>query len=134
MAQQLIQSKLGEITIVENELQDLKAIMLHSRDSKDKLVLIKVPHSRYLKILSDYWALRSINVEGLIDLYADKYTYYVLTGLDDNGNKYKIQRNVARDYKGKCEGCDCHKSRYINPLTKICYYKEMISENYTTKI
>lgn len=134
MAQQLIQSKLGEVLMVENEMLDLKAILLHSRDNKNKLVCIKVPYSRYLKILSDYWALLSISVEGLLETYANKYKYYVLSNLDGNGNKYKILRIKTDEVRSKCNDCNCNRKRWLNPSTGVCYYKEMINENYTTKI
>lgn len=135
MAQQLIQSKLGDITVVKGELQDLKAILLHSRDTKNKLVIIEVPTSRYLKILSDYWALNAINVEGLLETYAERYDFYVLKNLDKNDNKYKILRkHNIRDIKGKCNECDCSHKRFINPNSGICYYREMHRDNYTTKI
>ncbi len=124
-----------EPIISKTDLLDLKAILLDSRTRVGAKVVCKVPSSRYIKILTDYWALNSIYVEGAKENYAENTKWYILSGLDPNGNKYKIVRQRGqKEAKGKCNMCDCEKGRLINPSSGTCYYKEMINNNYTTKI
>lgn len=135
MDQQPTLQNLEDEIIVTTDLLDLKSILLFSRNLKDKKIICKVPYSRYLKILSDYWALNAINVEGSLENYASNYLYYYLTDLDETGNAFKILRIKTKEEFSKCTNCDCkQKKRWINPQTKVCYYKEMIQNNYTTKI
>lgn len=116
------------------QINNLKDILLHSRDNKDQFIELILPPSRYMKILNDYWVKNGINVDGLDNLYK-MYDYYVLSELDNNGNSYKIikDRNVKEE-KSRCASCNCSISRFINPDTKICYYKEAVSTNYLVKI
>lgn len=95
--------------------------------------------SRFRKILSDYFTMQGVYVEGALDNYATHYDFYILSQLDENGNSYKIvkqeEKGLKAEYKGKCVGCNCdRKKRMINPETNICYYREAIESNYTTKI
>lgn len=134
MDQQLILTKSeDEIVIVTDTLDDLKSILLHSLQNKNQKVICKVSHSRYMKILSDYWSLNGIMVDGAKENY-ENYRFYYLTDLDNNGNAYKIVKVKTEEFKGKCSGCKCKDKRWINPITKICYYNQMINNNYLTKI
>jgi hypothetical protein len=116
------------------EINNLKDILLHSRNNKDVTIEMIVPPSRYAKILSDYWTRYAINVDGL-DLLYRQYDYYILTDLDSNRNAYKIIKDrKVKEEKSKCANCDCKFQRFINPETNVCYYKEAISKNYLVKI
>lgn len=135
MEEPQIQQKLEDEVIVTKDLLDLKSILLYSKNLINKKIICMVPNSRYLKILSDYWALNAINVEGSLENYAQNYKYYYLTDLDNTGNAFKILRVKSKEQFSKCSNCDCgRKKRWINPQTQVCYYKEMVQNNYTTKI
>jgi len=137
MEQQLIQTKSGELVVViGEEVNCLKDILLYSRSHYNEKVLVKVPRSRFLKILSDYWAINAINIEDGLEVYS-KYKSYILSNLDDNGNIFKILRlsdKLELEVKGKCDNCNCGGKRWIDKKTGNCYYNKMINENYTTKI
>lgn len=117
------------------DVMDLKGIFLHnaSRVVEGHFVVV-VPKSRFRKILADYWALKSISIEGALDNYAENYKSYYLSNLNGRNNTYKIVKSKEVEKKGSCEGCNCTKKRWINPRTGVCYYNEMISKDYTTKI
>jgi len=116
------------------DIMDLKGIFLHNAEREGGHYVISVPKSRFRKILADYWALKSIEIEGALDNYAENYKSYYLHNLNGKTNSYKIVKTKEIEKKGSCEGCNCTKKRWINPRTGICYYNEMISKDYTTKI
>jgi hypothetical protein len=116
------------------DVMDLKGILLHNAEREGGHYYIEVPKSRFRKILSDYWALLSIEIEGALDNYAENYKSYYLSNLNGKTNSYKIIKTKEVEKKGSCEECNCSKKRWINPRTGICYYNEMISKDYTTKI
>jgi hypothetical protein len=117
------------------EISDLKSILQHSKANKNFEGILYVYPSRYRKILSDYYSLNAIEIEGMLDNYALNTDYYILSKLDDNGNSYKVIKDKGiKEIKGKCENCDCGKKRMLNPISGRCYYKESIETNYTTKI
>lgn len=121
--------------IITEELLDLKAILLHSKKHKNERVIVKVSTSRFLSIAKAYYAMCAINIEGKFENYAGKYSNYKLSGLDSNNNVYKVVRIKSSEIQGKCLDCNCKmKKRWINPVTSVCYYKEMINKDYTTKI
>lgn len=111
---------------------DLKAILLHSKSHNEGHFEIVVPLSRYRKILSDFHALKSINLDTYFDFYIDNYKYYTLN-IDNNFYKVIVDRTIKEE-KGKCSQCNCTKKRWINSKTGVCYYNEMIQNDYTTKI
>ena len=122
---------------VELQIDNLKDILLHNKSNKDKDCIIRVYASRFRKILSDYYALNAIEVPGALENYATNYDYYILTKLTkDSTNSYKIVKiRTVEEKQGKCKECDCgKKTRYINPETSLCYYKEAIQNNYLTRI
>lgn len=117
------------------QINDLKDILLHSKKHKNTEFEVKVYPSRFRKILSDYYSLNAIEVPNALDNYAQFYNDYILSEIDETGNVYKIIKLKGDDEKrGRCEGCSCPKKRWINPDTEECYYKEMTTNNYTTKI
>jgi hypothetical protein len=134
--------ELGVSNRLEVNLADLKSILIHNKENKEGYFYCLVPPSRFRKILSDYWALKSIEIEGALDNYAQNYRSFVLYNLDKqsdkelgNQNSYLIVKDKSlEETKGKCSECDCNKKRWINPKTGVCYYKEAIKENYLTKI
>lgn len=114
---------------------NLKDILLHSRDTKDIFIEIKVPPSRFKKIISDYYTINGISIDGMLENYSKEYDYYTLTKLDNNNNIYRIIKDHQVDeHKMKCAHCNCGRKRFINPITNDCYYHEMINKDYTTKI
>lgn len=138
MDEQQIQPKSQEqpeliIVLDHNNVNCLKDLLLYSLRHINEKVIVKVPLSRYLKILSDYWSMNGIYVEGALENYS-KYKFYILSDLDNNGNVFKIVQMKKEAEKGNCSNCNCTKKRYINPTTNNCYYNEMITNNYTTKI
>lgn len=121
--------------IIREDLFDLKAILLDSKTRINSRIVCKVPNSRYAAILSSYWAMYAINVDGAMENYLENTSYFKLIDLDNNGNVYKIVRmRKVTELKAKCSNCDCGSKRWINNKTGSCYYKEMITNNYTTKI
>ena len=113
---------------------DYKAILLHNATHEDTHVVITVPFTRYKKILTDYKTERAIFVEAAIENYVERYKSYILSQLNGKTNSYKIVKSKEVEVKGKCEGCNCDKKRWINSRTGVCYYQEMITKDYTTKI
>lgn len=117
------------------ETNNLKEILQHSKANKNFDAVIIVYPSRYRKILSDYYSLNAIEVEGLLDNYAMNTPFYILSQLDGNNNTYKIIKDKGiQEVKGKCPTCNCNRKRLLNPDTGDCYYNEAINTNYTTKI
>ncbi len=115
-------------------LLDLKDLLLHNAEHDYGHFVVNVPKSRFRKILSDYWALKAIEIEGALDNYAENYKSYYLSNLNGKHNSYKIVKTNEEEKKGKCDNCNCDRKRWINPRTGNCYYNEMIENNYTTKI
>lgn len=115
---------------------NIKDILLYSLKHKNINVTIYVPPSRFRKILSDYYSMNGISIEGAIDRYSEMYSSYTLSRIDKTGNVFKIQKGLFdTEVKGKCKGCNCkRKERWINKTTGQCFYNEMITTNYTTKI
>ncbi len=113
---------------------DYKAILLHNAEHEDTHVTISVPLSRYRSILTAYKTERAIFIEGAIENYIEKYKSYILSELNGKNNSYKIIKSGEDDVKGKCPDCKCAKKRYMNPRSGVCYYNEMITKDYTTKI
>lgn len=117
------------------EINNLKEILQHSKANRNVDAIIYVYPSRYRKIISDYYSLNAVQVEGIIDNYAMNTDFYLLSLLDANNNTYKIVKDkVIKEVKGKCNNCSCGRKRMINPDTNICYYREAVENNYTTKI
>lgn len=108
------------------EIIDLKTILLDSLTKSNEFTVLKIPLSRYRMILSQYFTLKMINVEGLIDKYTNYYDYYVISNLKElrkdkinDGNTYKIivDRSIE-EVKGRC--IKCEKKRILNS-EKECY-------------
>lgn len=114
---------------------DLKSILIHNSEHEEGYFYIRVPPSRFRKILNDYWASKAIEVEGALDNYAQNYRSYMLYNLRGKKNNYLIIKDKqVEEVKGKCSECNCEKRRWINPETGVCYYKEALKENYLTVI
>lgn len=124
-----------EEIVLELKPSNLKDILLYSLNYKNLEVSINVYPSRFRKILSDYYTYNGITIEGLIDRYSKDYDFYILSNLDKNNNTFKIIKvNEDAEFYGKCENCKCNKKRWVDKETSQCFYKEMITNNYTTKI
>ena len=112
--------------------------MTHSRTVQSKDVTIKVPPSRFKKILSDIRTLQGLSVEGFIERVCKDYnwfSFYSSDIKDKNGNHYTIIKDLSvPEVYGSCNGCNCNGKRWINSKTGICYYREDIETNFTTKI
>lgn len=120
---------------IQLAFDNLKDILIHSKANRNFHGKITVQPSRFRKILSDYYSLNAIQVEGILDNYATYYDYYTLKDLDKHGNTYRIYKDQdVREVKSRCTDCNCGKRRFINPDTGVCYYREAIENNYTTKI
>ena len=124
--------------ILDLKPTNLKDILLYSLNFNNIEVTIKVPPSRFRKILSDYYTRNGITIDGMIDRYAEMYAFYKLSELDNNGNIFKIvKEREAKEYYGRCQNCTCtnvKRKRWVDSETGQCYYNEMIQNNYTTKI
>jgi hypothetical protein len=120
----------------ELKVDHLKDLIQHSNHNKNFHAIVKVTGSRFRKIISDYFSLNGIGIEGLLDNYSAYYSFVILTDLDNEGrgNSYKVMKTNIKEERGKCNNCDCNKKRWLNPETGSCYYKEMIAHNYTTKL
>lgn len=118
---------------MQEKLNNLKDILIHSKNNKDIYVEISVLGSRWRKIINDYYTRNGIFVG---ETMYDKYDYFILSNLDENNNIYKIIKlvNEKDEIKNKCIKCDCNNKRYINPETGVCFYKEAVENNYLTKI
>lgn len=137
----------SEQSRIELQFNTLKELIQHSNINKNFHGIIIVTKSRFRKILSDYYSLHAIEVEGSLDNNVDQYRDFILTELDtidkderkhnnhvDRGNSYKVVRSNIPEKKGNCLNCTCKKRRWLNPETGDCYYNEMIKDNYTTKL
>jgi hypothetical protein len=83
--------------------------------------------------------MNGITIEGVIDRICDMYSSYTLSKLDDSGNVFNIVKGkYEEEVYGKCNGCTCgatsRKGRWINKNTGKCFYQDMTTRNYTTKI
>lgn len=125
------------------DVYDLKSIILHSLYNKKTIMYLNVSPSRFKKILSDYRALNALDSDDL-DEICKKYDYFTLRSRDlhdENENEYFILKDRSyNEFRGKCINCNCEgqqidkKERWINGITKLCFYKEMLNNNYTTKV
>lgn len=119
-----------------DHLRDYKAILLDSKTRKNARVVCKVPTSRYAAILKSYYTINGIYIDKEIEDYRIKNTpYFILSVEDGNSNRYKILKQDKKEEPfGKCKECNCGNKRAINGNSGLCYYKEMINNDYLTKI
>lgn len=111
--------------------------MIHSRNNENLTVTIYVQPSRFKKILSDIRSLNGLYVENFIENVCKEFNYFSFYSSDikdNNNNHYTIIKKDYNEVFGKCSECDCNRKRWINSKTGICFYKEDINNNYTTKI
>lgn len=118
-----------------DHLLDYKAILLDSKTRKNARVVCKVPTSRYAAILKSYYTINGIYIDKEIEDYRIKNTSYYIISVDDgNSNRYKIlKQDKKEEVFGKCKECNCGTRRMIGK-SGLCYYKEMINNDYLTKI
>jgi hypothetical protein len=120
---------------LELQFDNLKDILIHSKAHKNFDAYIIVAPTRFRKILSDYISRNALSVEGMLDNYSEHYDHFTFNDLDKNNNSYRIIKNSEiKEVKSKCVDCDCGRKRYLNPNTNVCYYREAVNKNYTTKI
>ncbi len=116
-----------------NTFIDYKDVLLFDKTIKDTLVIAKVPFSRFKIILSGYVALScaGIDVERMTVLYDD----YIISGINENGNAYKIIKAYSRDEEeNQYDTCDCEERRPKLSTHDKCFYCQRITKDYTTRI
>lgn len=135
--------KLNLLSKSELNFNHLKDILIQSRDNNNQEYYIKVAPSRFRKILSDIRSLNGLAVDEFFEEKVKYYDYVTITSSDlkdVNNNSFLIIKDRSKlEHYGKCSQCSCKeerktKGRWVNGETGVCYYKEMIANNYTTKL
>lgn len=120
------------------EFNNLKDILLHSKNNKDTEVECTVQPSRFRSILAQVKSFNGNADEEYIDMLNNRYSYFKFNSIeigDSNNNTYTIIKDLTvNEKKRKCSECDCGNKRFVNEKTGICFYKELTTTNYTTKI
>jgi len=123
---------------LELDATHLKDLILHSRYNHNSDAVVYVQPSRFESILRGIRDLNSLYVEGFVERMCEEYDYFTFVSSDigdKNNNMYTIVKTyTVKDEIGRCKDCNCMDGRSINGKTGVCFYKEHITNNYTTKI